>query len=120
MIVVHGFGPYFGMPDGGPFVMKTMIQLKIAGLAFEHRATGVADAPKGKVPYIEDDGITIADSTLIRNHIEAKYGGDLDASLTANQRALAWALRAGSKYRFASTTGLFRNLPPPDTFLRQA
>ena len=27
--MVHGFGPYFGMPDGSPFVMKTMIQLKM-------------------------------------------------------------------------------------------
>lgn len=92
MIVVNGYGPYFGMPDGSPFVMKTMFQLRLAGLDFEHRASGVAGAPRGKVPYIEDDGVTISDSTLIRFHIEEKYGIELDASLDAEQRAVAWTI----------------------------
>ncbi len=92
MIIVHGFGPYFGMPDGSPFVMKTMIQLKLAGLEYEHRASGVAKAPKGKVPYIDDNGEIIADSSLIRRHIESKYNVDLDAGLTSEQRAMAWAV----------------------------
>ncbi|MCK1323584.1 glutathione S-transferase family protein [Bradyrhizobium sp. 156] len=92
MIIVHGFGAYFGMPDGSPFVMKTMIQLKLAGLEYEHRASGVAKAPRGKVPYIEDDGEIISDSTLIRRHIERKYKVDLDAGLTVEQRAAAWSL----------------------------
>lgn len=92
MIIVHGFGAYFGMPDGSPFVMKTMIQLKLAGLDYEHRASGVAKAPKGKVPYIEDDGEIIADSTLIRRHIERKYKIDLDAGLTPERRAIAWSI----------------------------
>lgn len=92
MIIVHGFGAHFGMPDGSPFVMKTMLQLTLAGLAYEHRASGVTGAPTGKVPYIEDDGETIADSTLIRRHIERKYEVDLDASLTSQQRAIAWSI----------------------------
>jgi glutathione S-transferase len=92
VIIVHGFGAHFGMPDGSPFVMKTMIQLALAGLDYEHRASGVAGAPTGKVPYIEDDGETIADSTLIRGHIERKYNVDLDASLTSRQRAIAWSI----------------------------
>ncbi len=92
MIVVHGFGPYFGLPDGSPFVIKTMVQLKLAGLAYEHRASGVAKAPRGKVPYIEDDGVVVSDSTLIREHIERKHQVDLDAGLTTGQRASAWAV----------------------------
>jgi glutathione S-transferase len=92
MIIVHGFGAYFEMPDGSPFVMKTMIQLKLAGLAYQHRASGIARAPRGKVPYIEDDGEIIADSALIRRHIERKYRVDLDAGLTPEQRAVAWSI----------------------------
>ncbi len=80
------------MPDGSPFVMKTMIHLKLAGLEYEHRASGVAKAPRGKVPYIEDDGVVVADSTLIREHIEKKYRVDLDASLTPSQRGTAWTV----------------------------
>jgi len=92
MIIVHGFGAHFGMPDGSPFVIKTMIQLKLAGLEYEHRASGVAKSPSGKVPYLEDDGELITDSTLIRHHIERKYQLDLDAELTSDQRATAWAI----------------------------
>ena len=92
MIIVHGFGPYFGMPEGSPFVMKTMIQLELAGLEYEHRASGVAGAPAGKVPYIEDEGKVITDSTLIRRHIERKYEIDLDAGLTRQLRAVAWSI----------------------------
>jgi len=49
VIILHGFGPYFGMPEASPFVMKTMIQLALAGREYEHRASGVAGAPAGKV-----------------------------------------------------------------------
>jgi glutathione S-transferase len=80
------------MPDGSPFVMKTMIQLKLAGLAFEHRASGVANSPTGKVPYIDDEGEVIADSSLIRRHVERKFGIDLDGALDAGQRASAWSI----------------------------
>jgi glutathione S-transferase len=62
------------------------------GLAYEHRGDGVAKAPRGKVPYIEDDGVQIPDSTLIRCHIENKYGVDLDAPLSPEQRAAAWSI----------------------------
>jgi len=92
MITVHGFGPYFGMADGSPFVIKTMIQLQLAGVNYEHRGSGVAKAPRGKVPYIEDEGQVIADSTLIRTHMERKYQVDLDAPLNLEERAIAWSL----------------------------
>ena len=32
MITLYGFGPLFGLPDPSPFVLKTMTQLKMAGL----------------------------------------------------------------------------------------
>ncbi|TPL83609.1 glutathione S-transferase family protein [Mesorhizobium sp. B2-3-12] len=80
------------MPDGSPFVIKTMMQLKLAGLEYEHCGDGTAKAPNGKVPFIEDDGEIIADSALIRRHVERKYNVDLDAGLTPRQRAIAWAI----------------------------
>src|SRR6202000_1721048 len=48
-------------------------------------------SPKGQLPYIEDDGERIADSTFIRAHIERKYGFDFDAGLDRQTRAQAWA-----------------------------
>jgi Glutathione S-transferase N-terminal domain len=46
-------------------------------------------APKGKLPYIVDDGEAVGDSTFIRWHIEKKYQIDFDRGLTPEQRAIA-------------------------------
>ena len=92
MIKLYTFGPYFGLPDGSPFVMKAMLLLKMAGLAFVEDRSGYSKAPKGKLPYIDDDGQKVADTAFIRLHIEKKYGFDYDAGLTAEQKATGWAL----------------------------
>ncbi|MCI0699322.1 glutathione S-transferase family protein [candidate division KSB1 bacterium] len=92
MITLYTFGPYFGLPDGSPFVTKAMILLKFAGLPYEENRNGYGRAPKGKLPYIDDDGVTVADSTFIRFHIEKKYGFDFDIGLTPEQKAAAWAI----------------------------
>ena len=34
MITLYGFGPAFGLPDPSPYVMKTEVQLKMAGLGY--------------------------------------------------------------------------------------
>jgi glutathione S-transferase len=49
-------------------------------------------APKGKLPYIEDDGTIVADSTFIRLHLEERHGIDFDPGLGAAERGLAWAV----------------------------
>ena len=92
MITLYIFGPWFGLPDGSPFVTKAMILLKLAGLEFSEDRGGYFAAPKGKLPCIDDAGEKIADSTLIRLHIEKKYGFDFDAGLSAEQKAVGWAV----------------------------
>ena len=92
MITLYGFGPAFGLPDVSPFVTKVEMLLKMAGLDYQIDTTGFSKAPKGKLPYITDDGETIADSTFIRWHLEKKYGIDFDKGLDAEQRAIAWAV----------------------------
>ena len=92
MITLFGFGPAFGLPDPSPFVMKTEIQLKMAGLAYRWERAAPPNAPKGKIPYIEDEGVLIADSTFIRHHIETAYGVDLDNALLPEERAYTWAI----------------------------
>ena len=90
MINLYTFGPYFGLPDASPFVMKAEVLLKRANLPFETDTGGFDKAPKGKLPYIADDGEIIADSTLIRLHIERKYDFDFDAGLSPPERGVAW------------------------------
>ncbi len=92
MITLYTFSPIGGLPDASPFVIKAMTLLKIAGLDYETDRTGFSRAPKGKLPYLDDDGEIIADSTFIRFHIEKAHGFDFDADLTEEQKALAWAI----------------------------
>ncbi|WP_027484634.1 glutathione S-transferase family protein [Rhodanobacter sp. OR87] len=82
----------FGLPDTSPFVLKTEVQLKMAGLAYGCVSTIPPQAPNGKLPFIDDHGEVVGDSTFIRAHIERRYGVDLDAGLDAQQRAQAWAI----------------------------
>jgi glutathione S-transferase len=91
VITLYTFGPRFGMPDPSPFVMKAETLLKIAGLPYRIDTKGFSKAPKGKLPYIEDDGERIADSTFIRWHLEKKYRIDFDRGLGEEARAVAWA-----------------------------
>ena len=91
MIVLYGFGPGFGLPEISPFVTKTEVQLKMAGLSHRKERAMPPASPKGQLPFIEDDGLKVADSTFIRAHIEQKYGFDFDAGLDQQQRAQAWA-----------------------------
>jgi glutathione S-transferase len=72
-------------------VTKAEMLLKLSGQPYRADTGGFSKAPKGKLPYINDDGETIADSTFIRWHLEKKYGIDFDRGLNAEQRAAAWA-----------------------------
>jgi glutathione S-transferase len=95
MITLYTFGPYFGQPDPSPFVYKAMALLKIAQLPFATQVVmskNLGKAPKGKLPYLTDEGEIIADSTFIRWHIEKKYGYDFERNMTPYERGTAWAL----------------------------
>jgi len=91
MITLYCFQPAGGLPDASPFVVKAMTLLKIAGLEYETNSGGFTKAPKGKKPYISDDGELIGDSTFIRIHLEQTHGIDFDAHLTGEQKAIGWA-----------------------------
>jgi hypothetical protein len=96
MITLYSFGPGFGLPDPSPFVTKAEVLLKMAELPYRTDTTGFKKAPKGKLPYIDDEGKIIADSTFIRWHLEKKYNIDFDRALNPEERAIAWAFDGGS------------------------
>ena len=79
-----------------------MLLLKFAGLEDSENRGGYGKAPKGKLPYINDGGLSVADSTFVCFHIEKKYGFDFDAGLTPEQRALGGRenVRGTSLFRF--------------------
>ena len=92
MITLYGFGEGFGLPEISPYVTKTEVQLKMAGLAYEKVRGAPSDAPKGQLPFIDNGGVRIGDSTFIRGYLERTYGLDFDEGLSPRERAEAWAI----------------------------
>ena len=92
MITLYTFGPGLRLPDPSPFVLKAMTLLQMAGISWQADTTGFRRAPKGKLPYIDDGGTVVADSTLIRWHLEQRHGADFDGALDSEGRGVAWAV----------------------------
>ncbi len=93
MIRLFNFGPFFTLPDASPFCLKVDAYLRVTGIPFEV-VPGVQNlrrSPKGKLPFIEDEGKIIGDSAFILSHLKEKYGDALDAGLTAEQKGAAHA-----------------------------
>jgi glutathione S-transferase len=101
MITLYGGGPGFGLPEISPYVTKTEVQLKMAGLAHRKERARPEQSPKGQVPFIDDGGVRVADSTFIRAYLEEKHRFDLDDGLTAVERAQAWAVERMLENHFA-------------------
>ncbi|HEX5421242.1 MAG TPA: glutathione S-transferase family protein [Gammaproteobacteria bacterium] len=84
------FPRMFGIPNVSPFCCKLETWLRIAGIPFEVVDTpDPRKGPKGKVPFIEDNGVRIGDSSLIVDHFKKTRGVDPDARLDASERATA-------------------------------
>lgn len=91
MITLYVTGPNFGLPDASPFVTKADVLLKMSGLTYRTAPADFRKAPKGKVPYFDDDGFVFGDSTLLRLYLEDKHAVVFDQSFTAQERAVGWA-----------------------------
>lgn len=94
MIQLHQYPPMFGIPNPSPFCMKLETWLRMTGLPFEIvRVVDPRKGPKGKVPWIEDAGRTVADSAFIIDYLKETYGDSLNANLGAGERATSLALQ---------------------------
>jgi glutathione S-transferase len=94
MITLYQFPPAFGLPSGSSFCLKLETYLRMADLPFQVASTmDMSKAPKGKFPYIVDQGKTIADSNFIIEYLKQTYGDPLDASLSPVERAIALAMQ---------------------------
>ena len=96
MIKLFQFEPALGLPNASPFCMKLETYLRMTALPFEIPCATLRhlqQAPKGKMPYIEDQGKFVADSSFIIDYLKTTYGDPLDGWLDARQRAVALALQ---------------------------
>ena len=92
MITVYTFGPAFAQADPSPFVVKTLTLMKMSGLEHKIEQADVRKAPKGKLPYISDNGQLIADSSLIKMHLEKQHGVDFSGGYSELDLAVGWSI----------------------------
>ena len=89
-IKLFQFPRLFGIPNVSPFCCKLETWLRIADIPYAVVDTpDPRKAPKGKVPFIEDGGMRIGDSSLIIDYLKKTRGVDPDIHLDAAQRATA-------------------------------
>ncbi len=88
MIQLYTFPEAFGLRNVSPFCLKVEMALAHLGLDYEIvLEANPRNSPKGKLPYIVDDGQVIADSELILEHLDTKTGGRLYGELSAEEQA---------------------------------
>jgi glutathione S-transferase len=93
VIILHQFPPALGLPNASPFCLKLELYLRMTGLPYLNRYTiNPQNAPKGKLPWIDDDGTALADSGLIIDYLKQKFGDPLDNGLSVRERAEAVAI----------------------------
>src|SRR5262249_20546837 len=93
-IKLFQFPRMFGIPNVSPYCCKLETWLRIAAIPYEVVDTpDPRRGPKGKVPFIEDCGVRIADSSLIVDHLVRTRGVDPDARLDPSQRAPALSVQ---------------------------
>lgn len=91
---VFTFAPDWGLPSGGPFAIKLLAWLSLAGIPYEQVIEdNPRKGPKGKNPWIELHGEQIGDSELIIGLLSRRYQIDLDEGLSPRDRAIGHAWR---------------------------
>jgi glutathione S-transferase len=92
-VVVVQFPDLWGR-NVSPFGLKLEAWLRLADIPYTvEPSMDLGRAPKGKLPYVRDEGRLIGDTTLIIEHLKASRGIDPDAGLSARDRAEALALQ---------------------------
>ncbi|HJZ22362.1 MAG TPA: glutathione S-transferase family protein [Bradyrhizobium sp.] len=87
MLTLYSYPEMFGVADNNGYGLKVFAFLKLAGVAFTHQHVFDASAaPRGQLPYIDDDGDVVGDSEAIIAHVTARYRVGIDAALTPAQR----------------------------------
>jgi glutathione S-transferase len=83
----------FGLPNPSAFCVKLETYLRMAEIPYEAAVGDPQGAPKGKVPWIDDDGHVLGDSTFVIDYLKQKHGDPLDDWLTSRQLAEGHAIQ---------------------------
>lgn len=93
-LTVFTFSAAWGLPSAGPFALKLLKWLDLAGLDYEQRfEDSPGKGPLGKNPWIEIDGERMGDTEAIIRRLAGERGFDIDAGLSPALNARNHAIR---------------------------
>jgi glutathione S-transferase len=93
MLTLYSYPGLFGLSDNNAFGLKVFAVLRLAGIRFSHKhIIDTSEAPHGQLPYIDDDGTILGDSTAIIDHLACAHGLALDNGLTKAQLFQAFSI----------------------------
>jgi hypothetical protein len=135
MIDLYQFSPAFDVPSLSPFCMKLEAFLQVTNIPFQIiHENDPRKGPKGKLPFIRDNGVIIGDTELIIDYLESKLNfcvdGHLDTRTAATHHAftrmleehLYWVLMYSrwidDKNWPTLRNELFYDIPPPISTLQ--
>ncbi|XP_013418981.1 failed axon connections homolog isoform X4 [Lingula anatina] len=91
-VILYQFGRGPKAPSISPFPLKLETYLRMANIPYENDLTGKMSS-KGKTPWMEYNGVAVADSQFCIEYLNKERGIDLNAHLTAEQKAIARAFQ---------------------------
>lgn len=90
MLTLFQYEPKYGLPNVSPFCMKVETYLRMAKIPYAMQfIKDPRKAPKSKLPFIKDNGETIADSSFILEYLEKTYDVALDRDLSSHRKGIA-------------------------------
>ena len=105
-IKLFQFPRMFGIPNLSPFCCKLETWLRITRVPYEVVDTpDPRKGPKGKLPFIEDAGMRIADSPRIVDHLVKIRGVDPDGRLNTSERAIVLLVQRTLEEQAAEENG---------------
>ncbi len=94
MLTLFSYPELFGAADNNPYGLKIFTFLKLCKLPFRHEHIFDAkSAPRGQLPYIDDDGEIVGDSDRIIAHLISRNHLTIDSALTGPQRDIDLMIR---------------------------
>lgn len=94
MLTLYSYPELYGVADNNPYGLKVFAFLKLSRLPFRHEhILDAREAPRGQLPYLDDDGEIIGDSDAIVAHLIARNDLPIDRALMGAQRRMDLLIR---------------------------
>ncbi len=94
MVTLHQYRPYFGVLNMSAPCMKVECFLRMSKIPHKIVSVGnPSSSPSGRLPFIVIDGKHYTDSSRIIDLLTEKFSVDIDAHLSAKERAIGLSLQ---------------------------